>query len=63
MNGAHSRVIRQQEFEVWLRPDFLGWTDHELTATESGRLLPTVPARGNHDRPGRARFSRARCRP
>jgi acid phosphatase type 7 len=25
-------------------------TDHELTATESGRLLPIVPARGNHDR-------------
>jgi hypothetical protein len=25
-------------------------SDHELTITESGRLLPIIPARGNHDR-------------
>ena len=24
--------------------------DHELTTTEAGRLLPIIPARGNHDR-------------
>ncbi len=28
-----------------------GWlSDHELTTTEDGRLLPIIPARGNHDR-------------
>jgi acid phosphatase type 7 len=27
-----------------------GWlSDHELTATPSGRLLPVIPTRGNHD--------------
>lgn len=25
-------------------------SDHELTTTEDGRLLPVIPARGNHDR-------------
>jgi len=33
-------------FEDWFR-----WlTDHELTTTTDGRLLPLIPARGNHDR-------------
>jgi len=31
------------QWDEWMR-------DHELTVTESGRILPIVPARGNHDR-------------
>jgi len=32
-------------------PQWTQWmTDHELTVTSDGRLLPVIPARGNHDR-------------
>ncbi|MCA9081113.1 MAG: fibronectin type III domain-containing protein, partial [Planctomycetaceae bacterium] len=34
-------------------PNLAEWSewmsDHELTTTSAGRLLPTIPARGNHD--------------
>ena len=32
-----------QHWHAWL-------TDHELTTTSAGRLLPLIPTRGNHDR-------------
>jgi len=33
--------------------DWVEWmTDHELTVTEDGRLLPVIPARGNHEASG-----------
>lgn len=32
-------------------PQWSRWmSDHQLTTTEKGRLLPIIPARGNHDR-------------
>jgi acid phosphatase type 7 len=41
--GDYCQRAEWRYLERWL-------TDHELTATEGGRLLPIVPARGNHDR-------------
>jgi acid phosphatase type 7 len=33
--------------------DWVEWlSDHELTVTETGRMLPLIPARGNHERKG-----------
>ena len=41
--GDYCQVAQWRFLEPWL-------TDHELTTTTSGRLLPVIPARGNHDR-------------
>lgn len=41
--GDYCMTAEWRHIEPWL-------TDHELTTTASGRLLPVVPARGNHDR-------------
>lgn len=41
--GDYTQVAQWRFLDPWL-------TDHELTTTQDGRLLPVVPARGNHDR-------------
>lgn len=41
--GDYCMLAEWRYIEPWL-------TDHELTTTSQGRLLPIVPARGNHDR-------------
>lgn len=41
--GDYCMTAEWRHIEPWL-------TDHELTTTSTGRLLPIVPARGNHDR-------------
>ena len=43
---AGDYVATGTDLEQWSR--WLG--DHELTITSDGRLLPLIPARGNHDR-------------
>lgn len=38
-------IVSGKRWELWEK-----WlTDHELTTTPDGRLLPVIPARGNHD--------------
>jgi len=38
-------VVTGTKFKLWSQ-----WmSDHELTVTKAGRLLPIIPARGNHD--------------
>ena len=38
-------IVSGNRWELWEK-----WlTDHELTNTPAGRLLPVIPARGNHD--------------
>lgn len=41
--GDYCMLAEWRYLEPWLN-------DHELTTTTDGRLLPIVPARGNHDR-------------
>ncbi|MCC5839410.1 MAG: metallophosphoesterase family protein [Opitutales bacterium] len=41
--GDFTQLAQWRFFDPWL-------TDHELTTTQNGRLLPTMPVRGNHDR-------------
>lgn len=41
--GDYCMLSEWRYIEPWL-------TDHELTTTSKGRLLPITPARGNHDR-------------
>jgi len=41
--GDYCQLAQWRYLEPWL-------SDHELTTTSTGRLLPIVPARGNHDR-------------
>ncbi len=40
--GDYCMTAQWRHIERWL-------TDHELTTTPAGRLLPIVPTRGNHD--------------
>lgn len=41
--GDYCMLAEWRYLQAWL-------SDHELTTTEAGRLLPIIPARGNHDR-------------
>jgi hypothetical protein len=41
--GDYCQYAEWRYLEPWLN-------DHELTTTTAGRLLPIIPARGNHDR-------------
>ncbi|MCC5876660.1 MAG: metallophosphoesterase family protein [Candidatus Sumerlaeia bacterium] len=41
--GDYCQLAEWRYLEPWL-------SDHELTTTSKGRLLPIIPARGNHDR-------------
>ncbi len=41
--GDYCQLAEWRYLEPWLN-------DHELTTTAAGRLLPIIPARGNHDR-------------
>ena len=41
--GDYCMLADWRYMEPWL-------TDHEMTTTRDGRLLPVIPARGNHDR-------------
>lgn len=41
--GDYCQLAEWRYLEPWL-------SDHELTTTSEGRLLPIIPARGNHDR-------------
>lgn len=44
---CHGGDFYQRAELRYMRP----WlTDHELTVTEGGRIIPIIPARGNHDR-------------
>jgi acid phosphatase type 7 len=41
--GDFTEVAQWRFLEPWL-------TDHELTRTQDGRIIPIIPVRGNHDR-------------
>lgn len=41
--GDYCQLAEWRYLEPWL-------SDHEMTTTAQGRLLPIIPARGNHDR-------------
>lgn len=41
--GDYCQLAEWRYLEPWL-------SDHEMTTTSQGRLLPVIPARGNHDR-------------